>query len=156
MPQPHSFSWIERPRLAALGQPESEEELRWLKEHGIEVLVSLTEDPPVRRDVNNAGLMVYHVPVPDMTAPSQEDLDRSVSAIQKALDRGLGVAVHCAAGQGRTGTVLACYFVRRGEDAGTAIRKIRRLRPGSIETEEQAEAVREFARRKSGEETPGR
>jgi atypical dual specificity phosphatase len=151
MSQPHSFSWIDRPRLAALGQPESEAELRWLKAHGIDVLVSLTEEPPVRREVNNAGLMVYHVPVPDMTAPSQEELNRSVSAIQKALARGLGVAVHCTAGQGRTGTVLACYFVSQGESAGAAIRKIRRLRPGSIETEAQAEAVQEFARRKSTE-----
>jgi atypical dual specificity phosphatase len=150
MSQPHSFSWIERPRLAAMGQPESEEELRWLKEHGIEVLVSLSEEPPPRRDVNNAGLMMYHVPVPDMTAPTQEDLDRSISAIQKALDRGLGVAVHCTAGQGRTGTVLACYFVDKGETAAAAIRKIRLLRPGSIETQEQADAVQEFARRKSG------
>jgi atypical dual specificity phosphatase len=150
MSQPHSFSWIERPRLAAMGQPESEEELRWLKEHGLEVLVSLTEEPPLRRDVNNAGLMVFHVPVPDMTAPSQEDLDRSVSAILKALDGGLGVVVHCAAGQGRTGTILASYFVAKGETPAAAIRKIRKLRPGSIETEEQAEAIHEFARRKSG------
>jgi atypical dual specificity phosphatase len=151
MSQPDGFSWIERPRLAALGQPESEEELRWLKAHGIEILVSLTEDPPYRRDVESAGLLVFHVPIPDMTAPTQEDLDRCVSAIQKAQERGMGVAVHCAAGQGRTGTVIACYFVAQGDQATAAIQKIRRLRPGSIETEDQVEAVREFARRRMRE-----
>jgi len=147
MPEPYAFSWIEKPLLAALGRPGSEEELRWLKEHGLEVLVSLTEEPLRRREVDNAGLLLYHVPVPDMTAPTQEELDRCVSAIQKAMKLGMGVAVHCGAGAGRTGVVLACYFAKQGVKAAEAIRRIRKLRPGSIETEDQEEAVREFARR---------
>jgi atypical dual specificity phosphatase len=44
--------------------------------------------------------------------------------------------------------VLACYFVSKGMTATNAIARVRRLRPGSIETEEQAEAVEEFARRR--------
>jgi atypical dual specificity phosphatase len=150
MPQPWGFSWIDKPRLAALGRPESDEELRWLKQQGIDLLISLTEEPPNRRDVNDAGLMLYHVPVEDMTAPTQEDFARCISAIDKALASGLGVAVHCAAGIGRTGTVLAAYFVHQGATATEAIRKIRRLRPGSIETAEQEEAVHDYARRRKG------
>jgi atypical dual specificity phosphatase len=147
MTQPTAFSWIERGSLAALGRPESVDELHWLKRQGIEVLVSLTEEPLIRRDVNEAGLMVYHVPIEDMTAPTQEELDRCVSAIGKARESGLGVGVHCTAGHGRTGTVLACWLVRQGESAEEAIRRLRRLRPKSIETDEQREAVAEFARR---------
>jgi atypical dual specificity phosphatase len=148
MSQPSGFSWIDKPRLAALARPTSVEELRWLKEQGIDLLLSLTEDPPYRRDINEAGLMGYHVPIGDMTAPSQEDLDRCITTMDRAMTSGLGVAVHCAAGLGRTGTVLAAYFVQHGVSAGEAIRKVRRLRPGSIETIEQEECVREFARRK--------
>ncbi len=147
MSPPRAFSWIEKPLLAAMGRPEDEDELRWLKQHGIEILVSLTEDPPRRRDVNNAGLLLYHVPVPDMTAPTQEELDRCVSAIDKAKQSGMGVAVHCGAGAGRTGVVLACYFVQQGASAAEAVQKIRKLRPESIETDEQLEAVQEFAKR---------
>jgi atypical dual specificity phosphatase len=149
MREPHGFSWIERPLLAALGRPNSEEDLRWLKERGLQVLVSLTEEPPNHREVDNVGLLLYHVPVPDMTAPTQDELDRCVSAIAKALKLGMGVAVHCGAGTGRTGVVLACYFVSQGTGAGEAIRRIRKLRPGSIETSEQEDAVREFAQRHS-------
>jgi protein-tyrosine phosphatase len=57
------------------------------------------------------------------------------------------VAVHCGAGLGRTGVVLAAYFVSTGMTAAAAITKVRKLRPHSIETDEQAEAVEQFARR---------
>ncbi len=149
MGRPYAFSWIRKPLLAAMGRPSSADELRWLKNNGLDVLVSLTEDPPSRRMVDEAGLLLYHVPVPDMTAPTQEELDRCVSAIDKAMGLEMGVAVHCAAGAGRTGVVLACYFVQQGASATEAIAKVRRLRPGSIETEEQELAVKEFAQRRT-------
>ena len=147
MSQPQTFSWIEKPVLASLGRPASREELDWLRRQGIEVLVSLTEDP-VRRDwVNDAGLMVFHVPMEDMEAPTQEQLDRCISAIGKAHERQMPVVVHCTAGLGRTGVILACYFVTTGLSARDAIARVRRLRPGSVETGDQAAAVSEFARR---------
>ncbi len=148
MVQPPGFSWIEKPLLAALARPEAQEELDWLRGQGIELLVSLTEDP-LRRDwINTAGLLPLHVPMIDMEAPAQEQLDICVSAILRAHERQMGVAVHCEAGRGRTGVVLACYFVDKGLAAANAIARVRRLRPGSIETTEQEYAVTEFARRK--------
>ncbi|HLJ94902.1 MAG TPA: dual specificity protein phosphatase family protein [Gemmataceae bacterium] len=149
MPQPHGFSWIDKPLLAALALPESKEDLEWLRRHGIEVLISLTEDP-LRRDwVNDTGILVVHEPIDDMEAPTQEQLDRCVSAIARAHERHMGVAVHCGAGLGRTGAVIAAYLVHRGQSAREAMTELRRLRPGSIETEDQAAAVAEFAQRKS-------
>jgi len=151
MPQPDGFSWIEKPLLGAMARPESPDDLTWLRGQGIDLLISLTEDP-LRRDwANEAGLLVFHAPVVDMEAPTQEQLDRCVSAITRAHDREMGVVVHCGAGLGRTGVVLACYFVNKGLSAQNAIARVRRLRPGSIETEEQADAVVEFARRKARE-----
>ena len=151
MPQPHGFTWIDKPHLAGLARPESAEDLDWLRHQGIEVLVSLTEEP-LRRDwVNDAGLLVVHEPVEDMEAPGQEQLDRCVSAIARAHERNMGVAVHCGAGLGRTGVVIAAYLIHQGRAARDAIAYLRRLRPGSIETEEQAAAVVEFARRKRNE-----
>jgi atypical dual specificity phosphatase len=147
MDQPPGFTWIDKPHLAALAQPESSTDLLWLRQQGIELLISLTEDR-LRRDwVNDAGLLLLHEPMIDMAAPSQEQLDRCISAIQRAVERNMGVAVHCGAGLGRTGTVLACYLIAQGQTAQNAIARVRRLRPGSIETEEQADAVVEFARR---------
>lgn len=150
MSQPHGFTWIEQPLLAAMGRPDSLEELQWLRQQGIEILISLTEDPPRRPWVNEAGLMLVHVPVIDMEPPTQDDLDKCLTVIQRAHERQMGVAVHCGAGLGRTGVVLACWFVTKDLSAKNAVARVRRLRPGSIETAEQEEAVSEFARRRSG------
>jgi atypical dual specificity phosphatase len=147
MAAPAGFSWIDKPLLAAMARPSEPEDLLWLRQHGIEVLLSLTEDR-LRRDwIEDAGLLVFHEPLEDMEPPSQEQLDRCVSAILRANERNMGVAVHCGAGLGRTGVVIAAYFVTKGLTAGNAIARIRRLRPGSIETDEQAAAVELFARR---------
>jgi len=150
MSAPPNFSWIDKPLLAALARPSDPEDFHWLRHNGIELLVSLTEDRPRRDWTEDAGLLVFHEPMTDMEAPTPEQLDRAVSAIVKAVDRNMGVAVHCGAGLGRTGVVLAAYFVARGATANNAVGRIRRLRPGSIETDEQAEAVELFARRRQG------
>jgi atypical dual specificity phosphatase len=145
---PPNFSWIDQPRLAAMAFPDSAEDVAWLRRHGIEVLLSLTEVPPPREWINDAGLMLVHVPVPDMTAPSARQLDKILDAIQQAHASNLGVAVHCAAGRGRTGTVVAAYLVASGLSARDAIEKTRSLRPGSIESREQEELIEALARRK--------
>src|SRR5271165_6391856 len=106
MSEPPGFSWVEKPLLAAMAKPEDLSELRWLRKQGIQVLLSLTEEP-LRRDwINEAGLMLVHVPVIDMEAPTQDELERCMSAIARAHQGQLGVGVHCRAGLGRTGAVL--------------------------------------------------
>ena len=151
MSPPQGFSWIEKPLLAALARPSAPEDFAWLREQGVEVLVSLTEDRPRRDWADDAGLLVFHEPMEDMEAPTQEQLDRAVSAMTRAINLNKGVAVHCGAGLGRTGVVLAAYFVAKGATAQNAIARIRRLRPNSVETDEQAEAIELYARRKRRE-----
>jgi atypical dual specificity phosphatase len=65
----------------------------------------------------------------------------------------MGVAVHCTAGYGRTGTILAAYLVAQGYTPAAAITRVRELRPGSIETPDQAAAVEEFARRRQADDS---
>jgi atypical dual specificity phosphatase len=151
MAAPQGFSWIDKPLLAALARPASPEELAWLRTQGVEVLLSLTEDRPRRDWAEQANLLVFHEPLEDMEAPSQDQLDRCVSVIERATERNMGVAVHCGAGLGRTGTVLAAYLVAKGQSASNAIAKVRRLRPGSVETDDQVAAVELYARRKRRE-----
>lgn len=130
-----------------MAAPGSVEDLTWLRRHKVDVVVSLTEDPLPRNWIDDAGLLVVNVPVPDMEPPTDRQLDYLLETIRKANASGMAVAVHCGAGLGRTGTVLAAYFVARGLAPGDAVEKVRELRPGSVETTEQERAVERFAGR---------
>jgi hypothetical protein len=59
------------------------------------------------------------------------------------LAAGEAAAVHCGGGLGRTGTVLACYLLEIDEGLGPeeAVRRVRALRPGSVQTPAQLAAI---------------
>src|SRR5262245_25946036 len=82
--EPYNFSWLEKPILAAMGRPNEQEEYMWLRREGVELLVTMTENA-LRRDwLSDAGLFALHLPVEDMSAPTQEQLKEAISAIDKA------------------------------------------------------------------------
>jgi atypical dual specificity phosphatase len=151
MPAPEGFSWVDKPLLAAMARPEELDEFVWLREQGIQLIISLSENPPRRDYANDAGLLILHVPVEDMSPPSQKQIDLCMSAIQKAHSQEMAVGVHCTAGLGRTGVIVASYFIMQGMSSKNAIARVRRLRPGSVETDEQADAIAAFARRHRAE-----
>jgi atypical dual specificity phosphatase len=150
MSRPYFFTWVDEPLLAASAEPGGPEQLAWLRSQGVDILITLTEEPLPRTWVDAAGLMSVHVPVPDMDIPSVEQIEKVLGVIDKAKSSNMGVAIHCLAGKGRTGTVLAAYFVQQGLTARDAIRRVRDLRPGSIEVTEQEDAIREFERGRRG------
>jgi len=144
------FSWIESDTLAAMARPgrerDLEEDLAWLQSAGIKVLVSLTEEPVPEKALEKYGMEGLHLPVEDFTPPTLEQIDRFLEEVDRARLEGFALGIHCTAGKGRTGTMLAAYLVTRGLSAEEAIAEIRDLRPGSVETPAQEERVAEFAR----------
>ena len=142
---PH-FSWLVENQLAAMSYSESEDAFTLLYRMGIRALLNLTEAPLPYETPNTIGMLTRHIPVADFTAPTLHQVQEAVDMISSCLDRHLPVVVHCLAGLGRTGTILACYLVRMEMPAKNAIIVIREWRPGSIEGPEQEAVVYEYER----------
>jgi atypical dual specificity phosphatase len=139
--RPQPVTWIEPDRLLACAYPATDDALAALATYGVTLVVNLHEQRHDSAALKRRGLEEIHLPVPDFTPPSPAQLAAGVATIEDAIASGQTVAVHCGAGLGRTGTLLACYLVSQGHSAGEAIARVRELRPGSVETDAQAAAV---------------
>ncbi len=125
------------------------DELPALLAVGIGAVLTLTgREPP--HAAHALGLATRHEPVEDFHPPSPEQLLSITAWIREQVGAGRAVAVHCMAGLGRTGTVLAAWLVAEGAEPDRAIAEVRARRPGSIETREQEGAVHAFARALAG------
>ena len=140
--RPTNFSWVIEGKLAGCGLPFSEEEFEWLLGRGIRSVITVREVPLPDEWFNGNDISYLHLRVEDFDAPSIEDLVMSVSFIEEQLRSNKPVMVHCAAGKGRTGTVLAAYLVKNDNlNAKEAIEKLRIIRPGSVQSVAQETAV---------------
>ena len=95
--------------------------------------------------VASRGWHWWHWPITDMGLAGEESwqaMGDTVPALRAIWQQGGVLAIHCAAGLGRSGTLAAQFLVMQGLDADEAIRQVRQVRPGAIETQAQEQAVR--------------
>ena len=120
--------------------PTSVAELEWARKQGVKSIITMTENPLPESWIKDINYL--HVPTEDLSAPDMDKIDQTVDFIQERIKNDEPIMVHCAAGIGRTGTILACYLIKyHNLSAKNAIEKVRKERPGSIQSESQEIAV---------------
>jgi atypical dual specificity phosphatase len=148
-PLPVHFRWLIPGRLAGMGRPgllaDAEEDLTAIASAGVEVLVSLTEERFSPGLLRSFGIEGRHLPVRDMGIPAVGPMARLCREIERQVAAGRGVAVHCHAGLGRTGTALAAVLVWLGREPQVAIAQVRDVAAGYIQTPQQERFVFTFA-----------
>jgi len=141
--KPDNFSWIIEEKLAGSAIPTSKEEIDWVKQEGVKSIVTIREEPLEDEWIKDVNYL--HVHSNDMGIPEFSDLVNSVDFIHQRITNEEPVMVHCLAGLGRTGTILACYLIKYEEmTAGDAIEKVRQERHGSIQSFSQEERIFRF------------
>jgi tetrapyrrole methylase family protein / MazG family protein len=103
----------------------------------IRVLVNLTETKYDVNEIDESIIDILHVPIPDFSIPTPVQLRTLLRHWAFYRFCHIPVYMHCMGGFGRAGTMAACYLMMQGETALQAIKKVRKCRPGAIETREQ-------------------
>ena len=113
-------------RLAGLPGPAYMEwDFPRLRKMGYSVVVSLECERLNTFEIEDSGFEHKKICVQDFTAPSFDQLDEFVAFVDAKKAEGKRILVHCYAGRGRTGTMLAAYLIHEGMHSDAAIREIR-------------------------------
>jgi len=158
VPPPREFHWIIRDLLGGTEYPgllrDEESDLRALSLLGVQILVNLTEPPYKKTRISEFDIQNEFFPVADMGVPTLEATTEFCARVSTWLDEGITTVLHCKAGLGRTGTLLACILAHRGMRPGNAIEKVRMTNPRYIQSEVQFQFIEEYARHINAQDEP--
>jgi protein-tyrosine phosphatase len=124
-----------------------DDELAALHMAGVRAVVSLLNIPSDEPVFASAGFQFLCLPVADGGAPTMDQAAEFVRFVTEQRAAHRPVAVHCEAGLGRTGTLLATYLIAQGDSATAAIRRVRAVERVAVETPRQIQFLEEYAQR---------
>lgn len=110
-----------------------------LEDVGAEVMVCLLTDSEIAMRfpdypawlADPAPHQAIHVPMVDQGVTGDDTIRELVDNVNRHLDRGTGVLVHCGAGYGRAGIVCISVLTSRGMDLDSAVAAVRAARPAA-------------------------
>ena len=116
---------------------------RELAEKGVQTIVDLRAEHDILVDESllaSLNLRLIRIPMRDGQAPTRSQVERFLGVVARSPGK---VYVHCGAGVGRTGTMVASYLVATGQANGRgAMRRNLAVGPPSLEQLAYASALR--------------
>jgi protein-tyrosine phosphatase len=114
----------------AWGPEDAPAAVRELSSAGVTLFLDLTQDGELERYDHLVSAPARHAraPIRDLSVPTNHDLVAVLDTIDEELGRDGVVYVHCWAGCGRTGVVVACWLVRHGASPHDALDRIAEAR----------------------------
>ena len=141
------INWLIDGQLGGCPRPNTPAALAALRSANTGLLISLTAEwQPDLTALARNHIMSLHIPIRDFTPPSPEQAIEVCRAVETALARNQTTILHCAAGKGRTGTLLTAYLIWQGLNPDAAIKKARSVNPEWIETPGQISFLEQFKR----------
>ncbi len=136
--------WDEAAPGVLIGRQLTDEEARTAINAGVTAVLDLTsefsENAPFR------SLAYRNVPILDLTAPTQAQLEDCIAFIREHSPGGK-VYVHCKIGYSRSAAVVSAWLLASGqaETAAAAVRTLRAIRPPIVVRPEAMGAIELFA-----------
>ncbi len=136
--------WIDKHRFAGSSEP-SLEDLPFLKTIEWGGMVSLQENSATDELATLLAVPFLHLPMQDFSVPSETDLEEMIDFFHECQEDSpkSPLLIHCTAGRGRTGTILASLLIVLDQiPPEEAIKRIRAVNPLAIETKEQEDFIK--------------
>ena len=123
------------------------DDLARLQRQGVEAVVNLcAERPDNPRRLRVAQMDYLWLPVTDAQPPTVEQIVQGLAWIEQRVCAGQKVYIHCAAGMGRSVTLLACWYLYTGRmSVPQVLAFVKRRRPQTSLTRRQVRRIEEMA-----------
>ena len=129
-------------------------DLKSLQSQKIDVIISLTSEKEIERlgivnfkqNIKDFGFTHLVEPIEDFSVPKDDqrkNVNKLITTILSLLEDNRFVLVHCNAGLGRSGMIVALVIKCIGS-LKDPVSHVRKFRSGAVETEEQQRFVADF------------
>jgi len=123
------------------------DDLERLRQLGVRAVVNLcAERPDNPYRLRRAQMDYLWLPVADTHAPTVDQILQGLAWLEQRVQTGRKVYIHCAAGMGRSVTLLACWYLYTGSmNVSQVLAFVKRRRPQTSLRRRQVRRIQEIA-----------